>query len=57
MAEVRFSTIIIDGEVMLRLWSAEAVEAMAKLPPQQARDLAQVLLAGADEAEGERSRY
>ncbi len=57
MAEVRFSTIIIDGEVMLRLWSAEAVEAMAKLSPQQARDLAQVLLAGADEAEGERSRY
>ena len=57
MAEVRFNTIIIDGEVMLRLWSAEAVEAMAKLSPQQARDLAQVLLAGADEAEGERSRY
>lgn len=57
MAEVRFSTIIIDGEVMLRLWSAEAVEAMAKLSPQQARDLAQVLLAGADEAEGENARF
>lgn len=57
MAEVRFNTIVIDGEVMLRIWSAGAVEAMAKLSPQQARDLAQVLLAGADEAEGERSRF
>jgi len=57
MSEVRFSTLVIEGHVMLRLWSAGAVETMARLSPQDARNLAQELLATADEAEGENSRY
>lgn len=57
MAEVRFAANAIDGGVFMRVWSAEAVEAMARLSPQEARDLAQVLLATADEAEGENARF
>lgn len=57
MSEVRFSTLVIEGHVMLRLWGAGAVETMARLSPQDARNLAQELLATADEAEGENARY
>lgn len=57
MAEIRFAASTIDGEVVLRIWCAGAVESLAKLSPQQARDLAQVLLATADEAAGDDARF
>lgn len=56
MAEVRFAAGTIEGAVILRVWSG-AVESLAKLSPQQARDLAQVLLATADEAAGDDARF
>lgn len=56
MSEPRFKAQVVEGEVMLHLWSG-SVEALAKLSPNEAQNLAQLLLATADEALGERSRY
>lgn len=56
MSEPRFKAQVIDGEVMLHLWTGP-METLTKLSDQQARDLAQVLLATADEARGPDARF
>lgn len=56
MTEPRFKAQVIEGEVMLHLWTGP-METLTKLSPSEAQNLAQLLLATADEALGERARY